>query len=84
MRDHTLWARLMPQARELIIENLNHYPATTELIINTLKDSKYHIWTELPYCVVKMLHERIFETDDIFQPIEEEEVRMLFENYYEQ
>lgn len=82
MRD-TLWERLLPQARELIIEQLRRYPATTEAIINTLEDKQYQMWTELPYYVVKMLHERIFNGESL-EPIEEEEVRQLFESYYEQ
>jgi len=77
---HTLWERLLPQARELIEGSLNRYPATTEVIMNSLKDNKYHMWSELPYYVVRLLSEAIFGIGGI----EEDEINTLFEKYYEQ
>ena len=76
---NTLWERLLPQARELIEESENRYPATTEVIYEALKDNKYHMWTELPYYVVRLLSERIFGVGSI----EEDEIRTLFAGYYE-
>ena len=57
------------------------FPATMELLIDTLKNEKYLLWTELPYYAVKMLHETVFNAKS-FELIEEEEIRMLFEGYY--
>jgi hypothetical protein len=74
---------MLPQGRELINQYEQRYPATTEMIIKHLTDENYHRWTELPYYIVKFVHERIFNREDFFAPIEEEEMRSLFENYYE-
>ena len=79
----TLYERLLPQARKILENHEKRLPATTELIFKTLKDESRHLWTELPYYVVKMIHERIYGTgfDD---PIDGEEVKMLFEDSYGQ
>ena len=76
----TLWERLLPQAREIIMEQERRYPATTKIIVDKLNDTNYHMWSELPYYIVKMLHERVY--GDIHADIDEEEVKELFEEYY--
>lgn len=78
----TLWDRLLPQARELIIQNQMRQPATTEMVIKTLQDTKYFLWTELPYHVVKHLHEIIYNAKSL-DLIEEDEVKSIFHAYYE-
>ena len=83
MKDN-LWERLLPQAREIILDNQSRYPATTDAIIAVLQDEQYQLWTELPYYIVKMLHQRIFAGGDPFELIDEDEFRTLFESYYEQ
>lgn len=79
----TLYDRLLPQAREIIEKEQKRLPSITEMIFKALKDESKHFWTELPYYVVKMIHERVYNAsfDD---PIDEEEVKMLFQDYYEQ
>ena len=81
MKDN-LWERLLPQAREMILSYERQCPSTTEVIIKHLEDSQYHNWTELPYFIVKFIHERIYNANPL-ELIEEEEVRMLFEQYYD-
>ena len=80
---NTLWERMLPQGRELINQYELRYPATTEMIIKHLTDDQYYRWSELPYYIVKFVHERIFNPGDFFAPVEEEEMRTLFEDYYE-
>lgn len=82
MKDN-LWERLLPQAREAILSKERQYPAITEATVNYLQDTKYHSWTELPYYIVKFMHEFVFGGGSL-DDIEEEEVRSLFESYYEQ
>ena len=76
----TLWDRMLPQARELVLRNKKMMPFQTEVVINHLKDEKYHGWSELPYYIVKLLHERVY--GDVFENIDQDEVKMLFEEYY--
>ena len=78
-----LWERLLPQAREAIMSKERQYPAITEVTVLHLKDNKYHGWTELPYYIVKFMHEFVFGGGAL-DDIEEEEIRSLFEAYYEQ
>jgi len=76
----TLWERLLPQARELILQKEGRYPATTEIMIKKLQDPQFHLWSELPYYIVKMLHERIY--GDVWADVDQDEVKVLFEEYY--
>jgi hypothetical protein len=74
---------MLPQAREIIQQYERRWPATTETITKHLMDSSYVRWTELPYYIVKFIHERIFNPGDAFQSVEDDEMRSLFEDYYE-
>ena len=78
----TLYDRLLPQARELLQKKRKDFPATTTIVMEQLADEKFYHWTELPYSTVRMMYDRIFNTD-YFEPIEEEEVRMLFQDYWD-
>jgi hypothetical protein len=73
---------MLPQAKELVMKGEKDLPATTHIIQKTLKDERYHMWSELPYYIVKMIHERIFGAAWM-ESIEEEEVKMVFEDYYD-
>ena len=77
----TLYERLLPQARELLNKARVNYPATVEGLIDKLSDEHYFHWTELPYNTVRILYDRIYKAE-YTDPIEEEEVRMLFQDYW--
>ncbi len=78
----TLKETLTPQAREILESFENRFPATTKVIFDHIDNPKYSLWTELPYYVVKMIHERVFNGDPL-EPIEEDEIRLLFTQFYE-
>ena len=82
MTENNLWERLLPQARELILQYEGRYPATTKAVIDALHDTEYHTWTVLPYYIVKFIHEWVFNAGAL-DLIEEDEIRTLFKNYYE-
>ena len=77
----TLYERLLPQARERLNQQKDRWPNVIAGIEEKLNDDYYYSWTELPYSTVRMLHDRIFD-GDYTEPIEEEEMRMLFEDYW--
>ena len=83
MTETRLWDRMLPQAKELLSGYERRFPATTEIIEKTLKNDEFANWTELPYYIVKLIHERIFNPHSLLDSIEEEEVRMLFKDYYD-
>jgi len=77
----TLYERLLPQAREVLNSQKDRWPNVIAGLEEKLNDNYYYSWTELPYGTVRVLYDRIFGAD-WQDPIEEGEVRMLFEEYW--
>ena len=76
----TLYDRLDFRAKGILENAKDKWPNTIRTLYEYLQDDTYIYWTDLPYNQVKLLHMRIY--GDVFDHVEEEEIRMLFEEYY--
>jgi hypothetical protein len=76
----TLYDRLDFRAKGILENEKDKWPNTIRTLYEYLQDDTYIYWTDLPYNQVKLLHMRIY--GDVFDHVDEEEIRMLFEEYY--